>query len=408
MAWMLQAVLDVTISFAHIAGINNGVADALSRAHLSERHLKCAENIVNDYALTLIDPCVHILAVLHAFVHDRRGIQLAGDSGGGQAARIEGTGDEGQSSRGRGALGGLLQEIRDRPEQDDVRGRLPMDRIPGRDGGDTGHNTKPAIARASARAARWRRAGGTTTSEGGAGGRRGYEDQRASVQPKGRDPPRDIQVNPVVSAAIGGKSCTKGGLHHHVPGRHETVGGGAAVCEEIRSDAPSRKRGHCGDGQGHNNAEVGKESAKVQPIKNHYHAPHRRAWDLPSAGGVGRVEHTSDIPTGFPISAISKDSTSGLYGLPQERVAVRGAQSRGGSKTVFPPQHTQSVCHGGLRRGMQRAGGAAPWGMVLGGSQSVHQYPDIHEGPARTGKDTPEINNNNKSIQGAHPPRTLF
>ena len=35
MAWMIQAVLDVTLYFAHIAGINNGVADALSRAHLT-------------------------------------------------------------------------------------------------------------------------------------------------------------------------------------------------------------------------------------------------------------------------------------------------------------------------------------------------------------------------------------
>ena len=54
-AWMIQAVLDLSITFAHVTGADNGVPDALSRAHLSAKDY--TESEVVGHSLSLIDPC---------------------------------------------------------------------------------------------------------------------------------------------------------------------------------------------------------------------------------------------------------------------------------------------------------------------------------------------------------------
>ena len=61
-AWMVQAKYAVKLSFSHIAGAHNQVADALSRAHTSPPYRKLAASFVDDLQLMIVHPCTHILS----------------------------------------------------------------------------------------------------------------------------------------------------------------------------------------------------------------------------------------------------------------------------------------------------------------------------------------------------------
>ena len=60
-AWMAQALLGIDISYDHIPGKDNEVADALSRAHLGSGSSAQAVAWIDHYALSMVPPCLHFL-----------------------------------------------------------------------------------------------------------------------------------------------------------------------------------------------------------------------------------------------------------------------------------------------------------------------------------------------------------
>ena len=59
--WMAQAILGVDVSYDHIPGRDNDVADALSRAHLSHHDRQRADDWVAHYSVNLVPPCLYYL-----------------------------------------------------------------------------------------------------------------------------------------------------------------------------------------------------------------------------------------------------------------------------------------------------------------------------------------------------------
>ena len=64
--WMLQARYAIKISYSHIAGQDNQVADALSRAHTSMAYYNLAKDFIKTIDLIVVHPCTHILSNLHS------------------------------------------------------------------------------------------------------------------------------------------------------------------------------------------------------------------------------------------------------------------------------------------------------------------------------------------------------
>ena len=107
-AWMVQAVLDVHVSYVHVPGKDNEIADRLSRAHLAERDHLLARQSIHDNALTMIDPCLYFIDNIRAPVLSRSGTRLLSGQG-------HDTTDEGQSTgnMGKPALnGGDIRGVR--------------------------------------------------------------------------------------------------------------------------------------------------------------------------------------------------------------------------------------------------------------------------------------------------------
>lgn len=66
--WMLQAQLNIEISYEHIHGIHNKIADSLSRAHLSPHYAEKANSYISEHCLTRVDPCLYMFYVLNTDV----------------------------------------------------------------------------------------------------------------------------------------------------------------------------------------------------------------------------------------------------------------------------------------------------------------------------------------------------
>ena len=60
-AWMVEAALDIKLSYDHIPGVDNCVADALSRAHLGASSRARAESLVAYYGLACRAPCMYFM-----------------------------------------------------------------------------------------------------------------------------------------------------------------------------------------------------------------------------------------------------------------------------------------------------------------------------------------------------------
>lgn len=75
--WMLQALFDVEISYEHIAGTKNVLADALSRRHLDKKFQNIAMNSCRRDNLAFREPCLHIFTVLKPSLLSRNGVSIA-------------------------------------------------------------------------------------------------------------------------------------------------------------------------------------------------------------------------------------------------------------------------------------------------------------------------------------------
>lgn len=62
--WMLQAYLDFDISYEHIKGKENKLADALSRAHLTPSMAQYAHDQLQIENIQRVPPCLYIFSII--------------------------------------------------------------------------------------------------------------------------------------------------------------------------------------------------------------------------------------------------------------------------------------------------------------------------------------------------------
>ena len=128
--WMLQAIHNVKISISHIPGVDNPVADALSRAHTTSAHHELAREHIVDRALTLVRPCSYILSSMYPPILCRSGAELVSGPGGEEAGRGACPGDDGGTQECGRAPGRILRQVQDGPNGHVARGGVHVARVP--------------------------------------------------------------------------------------------------------------------------------------------------------------------------------------------------------------------------------------------------------------------------------------
>lgn len=75
--WMLQAVLDIKLSYEHIAGKDNLIADSLSRLHISKVYRDRAQEFMSNNNITYVTPCLYVFTHLLPSLISRTGIRVS-------------------------------------------------------------------------------------------------------------------------------------------------------------------------------------------------------------------------------------------------------------------------------------------------------------------------------------------
>ena len=187
MGWMTQALLNVKITFAHVPGLENAAADALSRGHSSRRYADRANQIVAERGLTVIPPCLHVFENVECSIKSRSGVQLAGGAGGATTAGGAGPRDTGKPLGDGEGVRGLLQTLPDGPHADVICTGVRVDRIPGRAGAVAGNHKEQDVTSQGTCAADRGMRRRATPLQGGARPRRHHENEgMGPAQEKGR------------------------------------------------------------------------------------------------------------------------------------------------------------------------------------------------------------------------------
>ena len=281
-AWMLQAIYAVRISYSHIPGQNNQVADALSRAHVTPAYHRLAREHITDSRLSLVYPCSHILSNIHPPILCRSGAQLACPPGSEETGQGTSPGHSDSTQGYSGGAGDILPQVRHGPPGNVPNRRMYVGGIPGHDRHFPGHGEEQAVPCSSVH----------PPGGGDAGRLQPYKSiPGPGCSAKAQGPPsKNKGGEAALPAAYGATTHTPTGRRnnatHGNPAdllrRAKTVRGGATVNQVIRPDiAPDTQR--CDPGKPDNSKDkVGEKPTAVQSNKNRYIIPHRRRADMPS------------------------------------------------------------------------------------------------------------------------------
>ena len=361
MAWMLQAVLDVKLSFAHIAGVKNDVADALSRAHMSNAHGRRAQAAVAAHGLTIIEPCVFVLDIVNFSVKSRSGAQLAHRQSSGAAGPDKGPGYHGESPGGSEGARGLRPEIPTAARSHDDGRDLPVDRVHGSAWGAARNHTKQNIPCQSPRATGRRVTHGNQQLQSPAGSRRDFKTERHAASGQRGDTYRHTQGSSGPDQAGTGLAPDISGNFNHVLRHNAPVGGRASISEGVRSRQTPNMWGCEGERRPHNKDEMGKELTTVQRGPDGGPGTHRERWYLSGGGRPTGPQCTPFPDSASPIPGVLSDGATHYHGVPASTMELSARADRYPPIDIWPPQHKEGLSDGSGPPWMLRTGGPTTW-----------------------------------------------
>ena len=109
--WMVQATLDIRLTFKHVPGRLNNIADALSRAHISKPTYDRAEKLVIANDLALCDPCTYAFSTVTPPILSRSGVKFTDGESRAEAVSVQSTGYTSQPQDSRKKVPGILPSL---------------------------------------------------------------------------------------------------------------------------------------------------------------------------------------------------------------------------------------------------------------------------------------------------------
>ena len=341
--WMPQAKFAVKISFSHIAGQHNQIADALSRAHTSAAYHALAYEFIENNSLVVVKPCTHVLTRFYPPILSRSGVELAAGPGGGETGTGPSTWNDDGSSGHSGGVGGVLHAIWV-PANEHQPGRgMRLDRVSGQQGDLTSDGQEQAVAHQSTpqTSGGFHRRPQPPKSRPGDG--RNRPPQRSRAQQKATGPSITAKDATTGNGGIGQRDNGKRSSPPHVLWSVKTIGGGAPWSKQVRPPHTPHEEG-CEIGPKSDcDNKRGKKSTTLRPTENRYIIPHRRYTDMPS-----RDAHTSH---GNGITAPNRRTSLRVHGqndtyanlLPAHTVGKSGGEGGRRPNTLLAAQPKEGI-----------------------------------------------------------------
>ena len=295
--WMLQAKYAIKVSYSHIAGQENQVADALSRAHTSPAYHQLASEFIKTQNLTVVHPCTFILSNLYPPVLSRCGVELAGGPGRGATGTGPSAWNQGGSADDYIRAARLLPQIPDGPCADERDRCLPMGGIPGQQRNRASNNQEQGVARAGLYETRggisqWIQSHTCFEGTGCSGKKEGL-----CVGKEGRDTSSNAEGCSTVNDRRPQWTDGQGGSAINVLWSSKTIRGSPSKRKSIRPPSAPHEERHPSRPPIDSSNQGWQKPTKVRPAKDIYIIPHRRPSHMPNRDSKSRAA-TKTSPAG--------------------------------------------------------------------------------------------------------------
>ena len=364
-AWMAQAIYQVQVTYKHIAGANNTLADALSRAHISRSHRALANDIVNKYNLQWCDPCLHVLNIVTPSFVYRSGVQHTGRESGSEATEDQGTGDLQQQAIGRGAIPPVLPHVQHPAGKGQTLPYLYVHRgSVGTTNGPT-HSAKPYSTRLHTLHNGRRITEPSLTLQGGAGITGDQKEKGLHVEA--------VSPHAIASAEVGhGRHSTtkdvqpQSGGSHHVLRCLEAGRATPADSQNLRpGGAPDQGRHMDSRWRAHGQDQARQKHAVLQPEPNSDTTQFPVKRSVPHQGGKVGIETNAHSGLGSTDVCVPTVSTTHPSLIHQESLVVSRETTRVGPIKAHYALNSQDGCNSSIRRGLSRAPDQRLWRLGL-------------------------------------------
>ena len=129
-AWMVQAILDIQITYVHVPGVKNEVADALSRQHMDRKAREVVDKLVTQNSINVINPCLYVFDMIPSPLLSRSGHRIITGQGEHEAGKGARGGHQGQPEGFSKDLHRLRETCQVRPNVAPTPNDMCLHRVP--------------------------------------------------------------------------------------------------------------------------------------------------------------------------------------------------------------------------------------------------------------------------------------
>ena len=289
MAWMVQAMFQLTIIYRHIPGDLNTLADTLSRAPNSQLKARQADHMVSELGLKWVAPSLHPVDIVSNILHSRSTAEAARDGGGGQTGACEGTRYKRQQEGGGQGIPDLLPHVQlgpprpPAPSDMHLRGTAQRQRVGPTHGAQSSgpHKVVPLFGGGGPRCESY----ASDTRDRGNSTSQGLSTERQRPSPTAR-------LGGCDSSHPGDKRADAGESSHinYIQRSAQAIGGSTANSQCVRPpETPHKGRRDDEAGQNDSGGKGCQKYAALSPKKIGGHLPSHQQRHLP--GAVGTAGH---------------------------------------------------------------------------------------------------------------------
>ena len=385
-AWMVQALLDVHLTYDHIPGVDNDVADALSRAHLSRDKYTSATSFVTYYHLSCVAPCLHYVDLIKADLFRRPTSSEPTRTSGAETGQRAGSGHPRQPQSDRGGVHRLYEAHVDRPTAPAIPARLCIHGVRGTVCEGPCDHTQQAFTRTDVPAAGGGRHYTDRPSPRTQGNGRLHAGQNIRTQGQGPHSHAGHEEGPTGSSQHHQRRDSASRSVNNVLWRPTTIGGYPPSPPGIRPSAPPDTGRHLHDNRWCNATyKVGKEHAKGGAIPNGKTPTYGGQIDLPSYSNTAKHHGGPHQIQGGPPIDVPRLQAPSAYHLCKESMGKRPTAGRDNQPQVLTAQPQEGSRHPGPCKGVPRDRDTTSRWLALRGIQNLYRHPNwqSHRRPQR-------------------------
>ena len=346
--WMIQAAFDLTISYDHVPGKDNGVADALSRAHLSSTDARKAQNIINNDSLDVIKGCYYVFDVLTPSLLSRSGVRLLSDKSSREATQGKGGGYRPQPSIRSRTMVPVLSPNKTRPTTTHSSNDMCLHRTLNNVQQAPRDHRKQHQQHQSAPIPGGSRHQGVLPHQSDASKTGTREGQVHKIEQKTASTHVSPESNPDEAPRRPWRQSGKNGTTCYLPRRTEEIRSLTTECQNIPKYMAPHKRRHSGQQRYSDNSDKScQKYAALQPEQNSDTTQWRRPADMPSVSSKGRPTQSSHHRQEGPLPHEPRQD-HGPRHIHREDMARAAQRTRSPGEAVQPPLPPSGRHNGGI------------------------------------------------------------